>query len=266
VARARRRHPADRRRGRLRRGILGGEHAARLPRDWADFTAWCHARDEQSLPADPAALSGYLTDLAGRGAKVGTMSRRLSPIRFAHQLADHPDPAAGTRVAAVWEGIRSSYGAPPEQTVPLMPPELLDVAAACPITRVWKTREPEPDLAGLRDRALLLVGFFAALRRSELAVLTVDQITDHDRGLVTGIARSKTNQTGLERELVVLPRTARPPGGRLSRARSQAAEPLQSLAVERGAPLGRGDHLGLVGAPADLLADRASRVAAGTGS
>jgi integrase len=95
-----------------------------------------------------------------------------------------------------------------------MPPELLDVAAACPTTRVWKTREPEPDLAGLRDRALLLVGFFAALRRSELAVLTVDQITDHDRGLVTGIARSKTNQTGLERELVVLPRTARPPARR----------------------------------------------------
>jgi integrase len=194
------------------------------------------------------------------------MSRRLSPIRFAHQLADHPDPAAGARVSAVWEGIRSTHGAPPEQTVPLMPPELLDVAAACPTMRVWKAREPEPDLAGLRDRALLLVGFFAALRRSELAVLTVDQITDHDRGLVTGIARSKTNQTGLERELVVLPRTARPPGGRLSRARSQAAEPLQSLAVERGAPLGRGDHLGLVGAPADLLADRVSRVAARTGS
>jgi integrase len=216
VARARRRHPADRRRGRLRRGILGGEHAARLPRDWTDFTAWCHARDEQPLPADPAALSGYLTDLAGRGAKVGTMSRRLSPIHFAHQLADHPDPAAGARVSAVWEGIRSTHGAPPEQAVPLMPPELLDVAAACPTTRVWKTREPEPDLAGLRDRALLLVGFFAALRRSELAVLTVDQITDHDRGLVTGIARSKTNQTGLERELVVLPRTARPEEGCLA--------------------------------------------------
>jgi hypothetical protein len=123
-------------------------------------------------------------------------------------------------------------------------------------------RRASPRFAALRRASPR----FAALRRSELAVLTVDQITDHDRGLVTGIARSKTNQTGLERELVVLPRTARPPGGRLSRARSQAAEPLQSLAVERGAPLGRGDHLGLVGAPADLLADRASRVAAGTGS
>jgi hypothetical protein len=54
---------------------------------------------------------------------------------------------------------------------------------------------------------LLLVGFFAALRRSELAGLTVDQLTDDDRELAISIARSKTNQTGAQRELVVLPRT-----------------------------------------------------------
>jgi hypothetical protein len=68
------------------------------------------------------------------------------------------------------------------------------------------------------DRALLLVGFFAALRRSELAGLTVDQITTHDRGLVLGFARSKTNQTGAERELVVLPALPAPNGARSPRS------------------------------------------------
>ncbi|MEU7818585.1 site-specific integrase [Pseudonocardia sp. NPDC049154] len=178
--------------------------------DWADFTRWCRQRQVSPMPAGPDALAGYLVALAARGARIGTLSRRLSAIRFAHQLADHADPTATARVLAVWEGIRRTHGAPPEQAAPLMPPELFDAVAACPSTRGAATGALEPDLAGLRDRALLLVGFFAALRRSELAALTVDQIADHDRGLVLTIARSKTNQTGIERELVVLPRASRP--------------------------------------------------------
>jgi integrase len=79
-------------------------------------------------------------------------------------------------------------------------------------TKVWKTRgrAAEKDLAGLRDRALLLVGFFAALRRSELAALDVDQIAEHPNGLVLALPRSKTNQHGLAAELVVLPRAGHP--------------------------------------------------------
>lgn len=62
-----------------------------------------------------------------------------------------------------------------------------------------------PDLAGLRDRVLLLVvGFFAALYRSELSALTVDQPND----LVIVLPRSKTNPCGGKDELVVLPRNA----------------------------------------------------------
>jgi site-specific recombinase XerD len=180
--------------------------------DWAEFTAWCTRLRLEPLPAEAATISGYLTELARAGAKVGTMSRRLSAIRFAHQLRDLPDPTTGARVVAVWEGIRRSHGAPPEQADPLMPPELFDVLDACPTTKTWKTRgrSPEPDLAGLRDRTLLLVGFFAALRRSELAALTVDQLTEHPNGLVLALPRSKTNQYGEAAELVVLPRAGHP--------------------------------------------------------
>ncbi|NYJ76555.1 site-specific integrase [Allobranchiibius huperziae] len=177
--------------------------------DWAEFTGWCTSHgDLHVLPAAASTITGYLSDLAKAGAKVGTMSRRLSAIKFVHQLQDLPDPTANARVVAVWEGIRRTHGAPPNQSAPLMPPELFDVLAACPTTKMWKTkgRAPEPDLAGHRDKALLLVGFVAALRRSELAALRIEDIADHPNGLVLALPRSKTNQTGEHIELVVLPR------------------------------------------------------------
>jgi hypothetical protein len=70
--------------------------------DWREFTAWCAEHGGlDPLPAAPPAVTGYLTALAERGAKVGTMSRRLSAIKFAHQLRDLPDPTRNARVVAV---------------------------------------------------------------------------------------------------------------------------------------------------------------------
>ncbi|HEX2810739.1 MAG TPA: site-specific integrase [Kineosporiaceae bacterium] len=179
--------------------------------DWAEFTSWCASHHLDPLPPTPGTVTGYLTELARAGAKVGTMSRRLSAIRFAARLRNQVDPTANARVVAVWEGIRRTHGAPPEQAGPLMPPELFDTLSACPHTKVWKTRgrPSEPDLAGLRDVALL-VGFVAALRRSELAALAVADVAEHQNGLVLSIPRSKTNQTGEQTELVVLPRAGTP--------------------------------------------------------
>ena len=105
-----------------------------------------------------------------------------------------PDPTRAARVVAVWEGIRRTHGAPADQAAPLMPPELLDVLEACPVTKTWATprRLPSRDLAGARDKALLLVGFVGALRRSELVPLDFEDVNDHPQGLVVTIPRSKT--------------------------------------------------------------------------
>ena len=180
--------------------------------DWREFTTWTTRQDVAPLPAAAATITGYLTDLARAGAKVGTMSRRLSAIKFTHQLHDLADPTTNARVVAVWEGIRRTHAGPPTQSTPLMPPLLFDVLEACPTTRTWARRDhpDEVDLAGLRDRALLLVGFVAALRRSEITALDVEHVTEHPNGLVLSIARSKTNQVGEHAELVVLPRAANP--------------------------------------------------------
>jgi hypothetical protein len=120
--------------------------------DWREFASWCTQHDLEPMAAAPATVTGYLSDLARHGAKVGTMSRRLSAIKFAHQMRNLPDPTRNARVVAVWEGIRRTHGAPPDQAAPLMPPELFDVLDACPATKVWRTpgRPDEPDLAGAR--------------------------------------------------------------------------------------------------------------------
>ena len=106
-----------------------------------------------------------------------------------------------------WE---SAVHSPLPQTkpTPLMPPDLCNVLDLCPTVRTWKTRgrPPEPDRAGLRDRAVLLVGFVAALRRSEISALDIGDIAENPSGLVLTLPRSKTNQHDDHVELVVLPR------------------------------------------------------------
>ncbi len=180
--------------------------------DWREWCAWSSAAAFPTLPATPAGISRYLTELARHGAAVGTMARRLSSIRFAHRIRNLPDPTAAARVMTVWEGIRRTHGAPPDQAAPLMPPELFDVVDACAAVKRWKTRgrPDEPSLGGARDRAMLLLGFTAALRRSELAAVRVEDLAEHPNGLVLSIRRSKTNQTGAQAELAVLPRGTRP--------------------------------------------------------
>jgi site-specific recombinase XerD len=202
-------------RGELSAEELGYADAARAENtlrgyrsDWREWTTWCGDAGLAPLPADPAALSLYLTSMADHGVKVTTMSRRLSALRLAHRLRDLPDPTVDPRVTTVWEGIRRTHGAPVDQAAPLMPPELHFVVDACPAERPPPVAGGtyRPDLAGHRDRALLLVGFVAALRRSELAALTVDQLGEHPNGLTVALPRSKTNQHGDSTELVVLPR------------------------------------------------------------
>jgi site-specific recombinase XerD len=180
--------------------------------DWADFTTWCDTRQAPALPAAPAAVSGYLTHLAGRGMKVATISRRLTAIRSAHRRAALPDPTGDPGVTAVWAAIRRDHRQPAGRAAPLMPPLLWDVLAGCPDTRTWKNRNrgDEPDLAGARDRAILLVGFVAALRRSEIAALNVDDISEHPQGLVIRLPRLNPDRPDDPGDLVVLPRADNP--------------------------------------------------------
>ena len=84
------------------RRCIGAARAANTLRgyrsDWTEFATWCNRQGSAPLPAAPRTGSGYLSLLAGHGAKVGTMSRRLSAIKFVHKLHSHPDRTANALV------------------------------------------------------------------------------------------------------------------------------------------------------------------------
>ena len=147
-------------------------------------TSWCATQRRSPMPAEPETVALYITDLARSGRAASTIQRRLAAISQVHQLAGHvPPPTADWEVRQVIQGIRRSLGTAPAQKEAVLTVTLRRLVASCdPATR-----------AGARDRALLLIGFGAALRRSELVGLDAEDVTETDEGLRLHIRRSKTD-------------------------------------------------------------------------
>ena len=155
-------------------------------RDWRLFATWCTERGLVAIPAEPATVAAFLAAEADRGFRAVTVGRRAAAIAAAHRAQDHPNPCDSGAVAAVMSGIRRQHGTRP-----------LRRAAPLALDPLQRLIEPIDDttLAGLRDRALLLLGFAAAMRRSELVALDVEDLDfDAARGLKLTIGKSKTDQ------------------------------------------------------------------------
>ena len=159
--------------------------------DWEHFTFWCDQRNLSSLPADPHTVALYVTDMADT-FKPSTISRRLVSIAQAHKAARHPSPSADEGVRLVNAGIRRVHGVAPRQVRPVGTEDLRRMVDTC-----------GGNPAGVRDRALLLIGFAAALRRSELVALDANDIEETHDGLVITVRRSKTDQEGGGRRIGV---------------------------------------------------------------
>lgn len=163
---------------------------------WADFTSWCVAAARQALPADPDTVALYLTSLADGGLKTSTMQVRLSAISQAHKAAQLETPTRSATVSVVWSGIRRTLGTAQEGKAPTLVEDLRSMVAAMTPRRgqAWRMLE-------LRDRALLLLGFAGAFRRSELVAIDVDDLDVSRAGVVIRQRRSKTDQEGQGRRI-----------------------------------------------------------------
>jgi len=161
--------------------------------DWDHFDAWCRRHALASLPATPETVAFYITDLAA-SHKPATLRRRLTVISRAHQAASHSSPASMQEalVSETLKGIRRTVGTAQGGKRPLLTEQVRGMIRALP-----------KNLQGVRDRALLLIGFAGGFRRSELASLTVQDITVTDDGLMIRLRRSKTDQEGRGREVAV---------------------------------------------------------------
>src|SRR3954451_12532023 len=157
--------------------------------DFEHFSAWSRGKRLSPMPASPRALIAYVVDLS-RTHRISTIERRLASISAAHKLAGAPNPTRHPSLRPVLEGLRREKGVAREQKAPALTAQMKELSRRIPGT-----------LAGMRDRALLLIGFAGALRRSELVALDVDDVSLCDEGIVLLIRRGKTDQQGRGRKV-----------------------------------------------------------------
>jgi integrase len=143
------------------RRLPAPETARAYAMDWQAFVAWCQAAERTALPAAPATVAAFLV-AAAETLSAGALGRRAAAISDRHRQAGFPPPTADPAVRAILRAARRT--ATPKRPPPRRPSQLVRMAAACP-----------GDLAGLRDRALLLLAG-DGLGRSALVGLDVEHL------------------------------------------------------------------------------------------
>ena len=160
------------------------------------FSTWCESRGLVSMPTTSEVVALFLGDQAKEGVASSTLTRRTAAIKFAHEAHGHESPTGSKLVSSTMKGIRRT-GSTKKQKAPATADRLTTMISFCPDT-----------LAGLRDKAILLLGFAGAFRRSELAALTVGDIEETQEGLRVTIRKSKTDQEGVG-QVIAIPTGAR---------------------------------------------------------
>jgi len=168
--------------------------------DWTHFAGWCRRQGVEMLPPDPQTVGLYITALAaatGRDKKsVSTIERRLSSLSWNYTQRGQPLDRKDRHIATVMAGIRNKHASPPRQKEAILPEDLIAMLETL----------DRGSLRGLRDRAMLLIGFAGGLRRSEIVGLDCgrDQTVDGrgwievlDKGILVTL-RGKTGWREVE--------------------------------------------------------------------
>jgi integrase len=141
------------------------------------------------VPATPEMVADYAAKFAGVHA-VATLQRRLIALHQAHTERGFASPVMDRLVKRTMQGIRRTFGVAQRRVKALVKTDLLEML-------VMVNRQKPMKAA--RDRALLLIGFAGALRRSELVVIQCADITRFEAGMEINLPRSKTDQEGVGR-------------------------------------------------------------------
>lgn len=154
---------------------------------WSQWERWCIARGIPALPGDPLALCAYLTERAEAGKATGTLDMACTAIRHVHRMSRVEDPVASEVVRQVRRGLMRTYGAAPRRVArPLTVDEIRQIVACIDRTTP----------IGIRDAAIILLGYASAMRRAEIVALTLVDVEHKPAGLLLNIRQSKMDQEG----------------------------------------------------------------------
>ena len=187
-------------------GAVAASTLAKYEANWQDFGGFCHGRGIDPYDAQPDDIRTWILKLKNDGLKVPTIQGRLAAVRWHFEQADLPSPTTTNKVATTLETARRSIGTGQRRARALLLDDLRTIVAGMPTVL---NKQPD-DLRVLRDRAMLTLGWAAALRVSEIVALNVEDISIHGDpdtgtggGAVVRIRRSKTDQHAEGYDIVV---------------------------------------------------------------
>lgn len=162
------------------------EHTLRSYRsDFTIFETWCLSNDRAPLPATPQVVADFIAADAVKSAS-STLKRRLAAVRKVHRLFRLPCPVDDEEVAIALRRAMRAKRRRPGQALGLTAALRDQLIAACPDT-----------LIGLRDRAMIAIGYDTLCRRSELVCLRLEDLTRlSDGGAKILVRRAKNDQFG----------------------------------------------------------------------
>jgi len=145
-------------------------------KDWAHFARWCRLKGTDPLPPSPEMIGLYLANLAAPTGKapalsVSTIERRLSGLSWNYKQRGFDLDRKNRHIATVLAGIKRKHARPPLQKEAILAEDILTMVATLSY-----------DLRGLRDRAILLIGYAGGLRRSEIISLDAHKDDTPDSG------------------------------------------------------------------------------------
>ena len=215
----------------LRNAALADNTRIAYDKGWRRFVDFCNRQGIQPLNATPEQVANFFVEMAtqpspasGRILSLGTLTLYRSAINKCYMDANKASPTAHSQVSVVLKGLARLRGGASRQVKALREHHIAAMLRVCPDT-----------LIGQRDAAFLAIGFAAALRRSELCNLKVDDIEweqgglpgNGHSGIVIHIRKSKTDQLGKGQRVAV-------PEGKKIRPVARLRSWLQESGIQEG--------------------------------
>lgn len=168
---------------------------------WYSFVTWCegHGANYKESPEKEGLVALYASSMASSGRlKASSLGCYMAAICFGYKDLGVVINLKHPAISTVLKGIRNTLPKRPARKEPILTEDLQSMMKAIPVDH-----DESRSIIGIRDRALILLGFSGAFRRSEITALTMDDIAFTRDGIIALVRRSKTDQEGEGLEKVI---------------------------------------------------------------